>query len=292
MKLVKTLKVQNELGEGVQWHHASNSLWWTDIQKSILYQYSFNTEQITKHEMPERVACFAFTKESNKLVVAFASGIAFYFLSTKKITWLKTVYPVESGKRLNDGRVDRAGNFWVGGLVEDEHQITDKASLYCFDKQQTLTTVLTNIDISNSLCFSLNGETLYHTDTPSQQIKQYQLDQTTNTLTASDIFAQTENQCFPDGACIDANGYLWNAQWGGSQVVRYDRQGNVDKKVPLPVPQPSCVAIGGPEMNLLFITTARQDLNAHQLAKFPQSGDLFIYQLDEALGVAENIYFG
>jgi L-arabinonolactonase len=61
----------------------------------------------------------------------------------------------------------------------------------------------------------------------------------------------------PDGSCIDADGHLWNAQWGARRVVCYRPDGTVERVIESPALQPSCIAIGGPGMNVLFVTSAR-----------------------------------
>lgn len=82
---------------------------------------------------------------------------------------------------------------------------------------------------------------------------------------------------FPDGSEVDAVGYIWNAQWGGGQVVRYRPNGQVYLTLTLPVTNPTSIAIGGPNMD--WLTIAKHSLSAEQLSNESQAGDVFIYQL-------------
>ena len=84
--------------------------------------------------------------------------------------------------------------------------------------------------------------------------------------------------CYPDGSTVDAQGYVWNAQWGGSQIVRYSPDGTTDLVLPLPVSQPTCVAFGGANLDILFITSARQSLSDPALKNQPLAGSCFIYE--------------
>ena len=77
---------------------------------------------------------------------------------------------------------------------------------------------------------------------------------------------------------MDAEGYLWNAEWGGSRLVRYNQNGEEDTVLATPVSQPTCMAFGGDDMNLLFVTSARIGLSDDALAAQPEAGNLFIYR--------------
>jgi sugar lactone lactonase YvrE len=85
----------------------------------------------------------------------------------------------------------------------------------------------------------------------------------------------------PDGAVVDSEGCLWLALWGAGQVVRLDQEGQIIGRVELPVSQPSCPAFAGPELKMLYITTAQEGFNATQLAQEPTAGSL--YALDTGI---------
>lgn len=285
--LINTLRVDNELGEGVVWHNQRQTLWWTDILSAQLFEFHPETNQIIIHTMPERVGSFGFTSDVNTLIVAFASGVAYFHLKKQSIQWITRPEANNQGNRFNDGRVDRLGNFWAGSLVENESSSTDSAALYRISPSGECQKIIDSLSISNALCFDLDGKHFYHTDTPLRQIQQYLYNEHTGKAELVKQFVQTEAGCFPDGACIDSENHLWNAQWGGHNVVRYNQQGQIDFAVEVPVPQPSCVAIGGPNMNWLFVTSAKQGMSDQALSKYPLSGSLFIYQLNKRIGIEE-----
>jgi L-arabinonolactonase len=79
----------------------------------------------------------------------------------------------------------------------------------------------------------------------------------------------------PDGSCIDAEGFIWNAQWNGHRVVRFAPDGRIDRIVPVPVLNPTCVAFGGEDLETLYITTARYLMTPEQIATEPHSGAVF-----------------
>jgi sugar lactone lactonase YvrE len=94
----------------------------------------------------------------------------------------------------------------------------------------------------------------------------------------------------PDGACVDAEGFVWNAQWGGNRVVRYAPDGSKNFVLDMPVSQATCVAFGGNNLNLLAVTSARIGLSDEAMAQQPQAGNLFIFQTD-VTGLPE-VWFG
>ena len=95
------------------------------------------------------------------------------------------------------------------------------------------------------------------------------------------IFASTlEAGCYPDGSTVDADGYLWNAQWAGSRVVRYAPDGHIDRVVSMPVSRPTSCAFGGDDLQTLYITTARVGLSDAALDRQPMAGSLFALDVD------------
>jgi len=284
-ELITTIEVGNQLGEGVQWHIQSQLLWWTDIQNACLFSYCLSSKNLCKYDMPERVGCFGFIEDSEQLIIAFESGIALFDIKTDGLQWLSRPELSIKGNRFNDGRIDRQGRFLAGTMNERESAPT--AKLYCYGSHNQCTELLSNITVSNGLCWSPDGNTMYHADSPKREIHQYDFDIKTAQLSNKKLFAITE-EGFPDGSCIDSEGYLWNAQWAGSKVVRYQPNGEIDYILKTDVSQPSCVAIGGPNMDLLFVTSAKQGLNKTQLKQDDKAGHVFVYQLHSIKGLAEN----
>lgn len=277
-ELIDEVPCANVLGEGVQWNHRDQSVWWTDIKSSQLYRYHLNSKSLKTWPMPEFLGCFAFVENDDCLVLALASGFAWFSPETGDIAWIAKPEAHLTGNRLNDGRVDRQGRFWVGSIVEQKSTPEQCASLFCLDHQQQVSTHLDGLRISNSLCWSLDSRRLYHADSPSHQIRVYDFDATSGKLGSGRVFAQTSEAVEPDGSCVDGENHLWNAEWGGQRLVRYSPDGREVAVLPMPVSQPTCMAFGGEEMNLLFVTSARIGLSDEALAEQPRAGNLFIYR--------------
>ena len=279
MNLVREIPVQNELGEGVIWDARRQTVWWTDIQRCQLYRYHVDSDRLESWSTPERLACFATVAGSEDLIAGFESGFARFDPETGQCDWIERVESDNATTRLNDGRADRQGRFWAGSMVEAEG--AERAgSLYRLDSDLACVATLGGLTISNGLCWSPDSSLLYHADTPTGRIDCYDFDASEGELGARRTFVETDNGCWPDGSTVDAEGCVWNAQWGGSRVVRYTSSGEVERVVPIPVTQPSCVAFGGSDLNLLFVTSARQDLSAAELRRQPRAGNLFVFETD------------
>jgi len=278
--LIRTVEAGNTLGEGVLWNLHTQSAWWTDIEGKRLYEYSPGREKLQSWNTPYRVASFGFVDGEDRLVVAFDRGIALYSVHTGRIDWLVEPGALPQGIRFNDGKVDPQGRFWVGTMVEDRSVPSGSGALYCYTAAIGLVEHVSNVTISNGLCWNPDSTVMYHADSPGRSIRAYRFDANTGRLMESRLFAQTERHAFPDGSTVDADGGVWNAQWAAGQVVRYTAEGSPDLVVPVPARQPSCVAFGGPGLNFLFVTSARLGLTADELAADPGAGDLFIYRTD------------
>lgn len=281
IQLLHTIDVGNTLGECILWNDLQQTVWWTDIHHATLYRFSPQTSDLTEFALPERLCSFGFVVADERLVCAFASGLALYHPESGELTWLARPEARYRGTRFNDGRVDRHGCFWAGTMVEgdgrDERGKPVQGSLYRLAGRECKR-MLGDISIPNSICWSLDGSTLYFADSPSQAISTFDTDGRSGELRNKRTFAQCSGTSAPDGSVVDAEGYLWNAQWGGSKIVRYSPAGEICSEIHLPVTQPTCVCFGGNDMNLLFVTTARENLDASQLASQPRAGDVFVYK--------------
>ncbi len=246
---------KHALGECVLWCERTERVLWTNILGSTLWAHHPASGKTESWAMPERLACFALTGDDDRLLVGLASQLAFYQFSTGVIT---PIVEVEAGltTRLNDGRCDRQGRFVFGTFNEVEPR--DKiGSFYRLSHDLKLERLpLPNVAIANSICFSPDGATMYFCDSPDKTIRCCDYDAASGAVSNVRVFAYTAGEGEPDGSCIDADGHLWNAQWGGSKLVRYAPDGTVERTVATPASQPSCVALGGIDFGVLFATSA------------------------------------
>ena len=295
-KLLFSINSQCILAECALWNEFEQVIYWVDIIGAKIQRYCPRTHGVETFDMPYRIGCFSFTPIKNEIIAAFDVGIARYNLVTEQLEWLAQPEKNIKTNRFNDGRTDRQGRFWAGTMNESVAADDDSnlnnivlGNLYCINANKQCDAKVVNVSISNGLCWSKDGKTLYHADSPKRTISAYDFDTRTAQLSNKRVFATTQGHRFPDGSIVDSEDYLWSAHWGASQVVRYNPKGKIDLVVDMPVSQPSSVAIGGPQMDWLIVTTAKHSLAPERLMIEPQSGNIFIYQLHGIEGVVEPV---
>lgn len=282
------LQVGNVLGECVLWDSRHNELWWTDIQASRLHCCDWTTGALQALEAPERIGSFGLVAGSESLIAAFASGIALYEPRQRQVRWLTRPVAGDPGVRFNDGRVDRRGRFWSGTMVED-NQLGARGCLYSVEGTGEARCHLRDVRIANGLCFSPDGSRLYFADSPTRVISAYDLIEPEGVLGSRRTLAQTPEGSSPDGATVDVDGCIWTALWGAGCVVRYTPDGRLDRTLPVPASQPSCVCFAGPELDILCVTSARVGLDDSRLHDEPHAGDVFLYRVGTQ-GLPESEY--
>ena len=239
---------QDQLGECPIWDERMHALWWVDIHGSALKRY--DGTHVTVMPMPEQPGSIAL-RRAGGLLVAMQSGV--FVLGTREPKLLVRPAEHEAGLRFNDGRCDRAGRFWVGTLQDPDHP--PRGVLYCIEADGRARAMKSAIRVPNSIAWSPDGRTMYFADSPRHKIWAYDYDAGTGGTSNERIFA-TPHPGFPDGSCVDADGCLWNAEWGASRVVRYTPAGRIDRVIAVPAKNPTCCAFGGTRLDTLYITSA------------------------------------
>ncbi|MFD1251996.1 L-arabinolactonase [Devosia equisanguinis] len=271
---------KSSLGEGPFWHQARQQLFWFDINNQQLFAANAAGVVQGQWRFDEIVAAAAII-DSDTLALATETGLKRFDLNTNETAHLVDIEADVPANRTNDSRVHPSGAFWIGTMVKDEGP--KNGAVYHY-RAGELTRLIANAAIPNATCFSPDGTIAYWTDTPSQKILKCQTDPATG-MPVGDwtLFADvSEHRGYPDGAVIDSQGYLWNARWGGSCVIRYAPDGTIDRIVEVPVSQVTCPAFGGPDLKTLYITTASKTLSPEQLAAEKVAGGVFAIDVDVA----------
>jgi sugar lactone lactonase YvrE len=283
------LPQEASLGEALQWQ--AGRWWWTDIEAARLHAWSPGA-QPDRWDMPDRVGCFAHAR-SGRVLIGMAKRLALVSLASgvDHIVELAPVDAAEPRTRVNDGRTDRSGRFVFGTMNEaaDKRPI---GSFYQYSVEGGLRRLsLPTVSIANSICFSVDGRTMYFCDTLTQCIWQCDYDSDTAQVSRLRRFADMgQSHAWPDGSVIDADGCLWNAQWGAGRVRRYAPDGQVIADFALDAAHAACPAFGGDAMDWLMVSTARTELSRERLLQQPLSGSLFGMRMPRGLGVPDALF--
>lgn len=274
------------LGEGAVWSVRDGVLWWVDILAPALHCFDPATGDDRAWPMPEPIGCVALGGDGRTLV-ALASGLSWFEPATGYLELGARIEADIVTSRLNDGRCDHQGRLWVGSMDSRPGPL---GSLYRCNPGAKAHRMLGDITVPNALAFSPDGQTMYFSDTPTRRIRAFDLDPATGDLSNGRVFA-TVIRGAPDGATVDAEGGLWVACWDDACLQRYRPDGALDAEIAMPVPRPTCLAFGGPDLGTLYATSARTGLDPAALARAPLSGGVFALRPGVA-GRAEPMFGG
>lgn len=275
-KIECVLAAGDALGEGPLWSAREGALYRVDIVGRRVHRFCPSEGAQTSWSLPARPTALA-ERAAGGLLVAFDCGLAHFDPATGAFTPQIAVEPDRPGNRCNDGRCGPRGRFFIGTMDDGEKAST--GGLHRYDPDGALTRLLDGVGIANTLAWSPDGGTFYFGDSLAAEIRAHAFDLDDGVLGPGRLFASTAAEgCAPDGSAMDADGCLWNAQWGGARVVRYRPDGRVDRVVRLPVAHPTSCAFGGPRLDVLFVTSAAVGLKAGQRARQPLAGGVFAFE--------------
>ncbi|WP_307868397.1 SMP-30/gluconolactonase/LRE family protein [Umezawaea beigongshangensis] len=265
------VKTEAVLGEGPTWDAGTSTLLWVDVLASQVHRYAPRSGADAVLDVPQHVGA-AKPREQGGLVLNLRDGVALVDRDGTR-TWL--VYWARDGVRGNDAAVDPAGRLWAGTMRYDEAR--GGGWLARVEPDGAAKVVLGDVTISNGTGWSPGGELMYYVDTPEQRIDVFDYDTATGEATGRRaLCAVADTPGKPDGLCVDAEGCVWVALWGGSAVRRYTPDGRLDREIALPVEQPTACCFGGDDFTDLYVTTARTGLSERSLAENPLSGSVLV----------------
>lgn len=280
---------ETELGESPLWIAEEQALYWIDVLGSSLKRLNLPHRTVDTWPLPKIVGAIA-RRARGGFLVSFRTGFAFLERPGAPLDWLEVSgLQLERG-RFNDGKCDRLGRFWVGTL---DRKLTDPVGeLYRIDAGLACRTMDTGFTLSNGLGWSPDNRTMYFTDSRAKLIYAYDFELESGSLSNRRVFVDYGNSDGrPDGLTVDADGHLWVAAIGGWRVDRFSPDGRLDRSVRLPVSQPTSCTFGGPDLETLYVTTARMNLDAVALAEEPLAGSVFALEVG-VRGLAEPAFAG
>lgn len=268
------------LGETPLWCEETHSVLWLDIEQARLQRFHPASGRHDVFQFDERyVGSLALLRQPGRVLLGLDRALFLFDLGTGQRERLCEVEPADADTRLNDGRCDSRGRFWVGTMDNQLHR--GIGSFYRVDPDGSVHRQFGDVIVANTVALSPSEDTLYFSDTRRYVTWRFGLDVQKGTLGGRQVFADhTASRDRPDGACTDSEGFVWNAVFGGGRVVRLACDGRVDRVLQLPVSNPTCVCLGGPDLRTLYISTARRFLTQRQLREEPWAGSLLAIEVD------------
>lgn len=280
---------ETTLGEAPVWCATEKVIYWVDIDGKTILRIDPRSGE--RQVFPQNYEYGCIVKRADGGFIAGTNAGLVYLDADLKVPEVFAVpEPELPNNRFNDGKCDRRGRFWVGST--DVNETDPSGALYHVNGSGDVTRMLSDLTVANGLGWSPDDKTMYFTDSGHGQIYAFDFDVDTGGLDNRRTFARVNPaDGVPDGLCVDAEGFVWSAHWGGGRLTRYDPDGRIERVISMPTPQVTSVAFGGDNLDQMFVTTARLGLTAAQLQESPLSGGLFMVDAGVA-GLPEVPYRG
>lgn len=277
MRVEVALEARNGVGEGPFWDEAAQALWWVDITGKAVLRWVPATGAQRRWAMPDFPSAVVLRRGGGALI-AMRDGLSFLDPATGTLTPFCRPEADRPDNRSNEAKCDQQGDFWLGTMQNNLHadgsareMTAHTGALYRVRADGSFTREVDGVGLANTLAWTADGRTLLFADTLTGVISAFQVE-TDGRLGARRVFSDEVLPGYCDGSAIDSAGYLWNARFAGSCLIRFAPDGQVDRRLELPVTNPTCCCFGGPDLRTLYVTSARHGLSDEQLASNPHEG--------------------
>ncbi|MEL6641981.1 MAG: SMP-30/gluconolactonase/LRE family protein [Pseudomonadota bacterium] len=243
---------QCALGEGPLWHPEREQFFWFDILGKRLLSAA------QSWQFEEYVSAAGWVDRDTLLIASETKLFTYNLVSGAK----DRIAPLENDNsvtRSNDGRADPYGGFWIGTMGKAAE--THAGAIYRYYRGE-LREIYAEVTIPNAICFDPSGKFAYYTDTPTGKLMRTGLDASGWPDGSFNVAIDLSDEDFGiDGAVVDVDGNIWNAQWGAGRVAQYAPDGTFLQAIPFPAKQTSCPAFGGTNLTTLYCTSATQGMD-------------------------------
>lgn len=297
MEIRTVVACENMLGEGPIWDETEQRLYWVDGLAAQIWSCTADGGDVRQWQLPAAIGSMAL-RAGGGAVVALETGLHLFDFASGALALVAHPEDGQGGVRLNDGKVDSRGRFVVGSL--DMERVFDpparevgRGALYRLDADLSLHRLETGISISNGPCWSPDHRTFYFTDSTADTIYAYDWDEAAGVPANRRTFATLARRETPDGGTVDAEAHVWTvtngAFTGVGELRRFAPDGTVERTIVLPVPKPTSLTFGGPDLDIIFVTTMKM---ATPVPDTPQDGHLLAVYGAGVRGLAERRFAG
>ena len=268
------IESNSPLGEGPIWDPKRQVLWWVDILEGLIHCHNPADGANQSWSVGQMVGTIV-TAQDGRLVIATEKGFHWFDPETGNIELITDPEPDRPQNRFNDGKCDPSGRLWAGTMPISEEG--NAGTLYCLHPDGKAEAKDDGYAIPNGIVWNDEASVMYHIDSPTRRVDAWDFDNPTGTINnRRTVYHVTQEGAFPDGMAMDVEGKIWLALWGGWVVIRFDPiSGKELARIPIPVSRTSACAFGGPNLNTLFITTAKKDITPEDLEQEPMAGCVF-----------------
>lgn len=278
------------LGEGPIWSPRDDCLYWVDILTPSVHTFS-PTEGKNESVKLGTMVSVALPRASGGLLLATPTGLKSFDPVNNQLTMFCHPEAGRPANRYNDGKCDRRGRLWIGSI--DMATAANRGSLFRVDSDASWKKMDTGFTVANGMAWSPDDKSMYFVDSTRRTVYVYDFDIRSGELANRRALITLEpSDGVPDGITVDDKGCIWVAVWDAWRVSQYSPEGREMLRIRMPVPRPTSVCFGGPNLDVLYVTSASVRLTAELLEKAPQSGGLFAMQIPGVRGLPETPFLG
>lgn len=250
MKIAELCDHRCRLGEGPLWAPQEQALFWVDSLGPTLLRHDFASARTRSWQLPGKTVGSLALRADGGLLLAMDQGI--YAFDPARAALEPIVQPLagDDDLRLNDGKVDPFGYF-VTGAMNIDFRAGRNCAMYRLSPDFELERILDGFTCFNGPCFSADGGQLYVTGRDESAIDVFDYARARLPCNGR-VF---HGDCNPDGATVDAEGFVWSAQWDDACIIRIAPDGSLDRRIEFPGQVVSSVMFGGPRLDLIYVTT-------------------------------------
>ena len=185
LKIECVVDCQNYLGEGPVWDSEADTLYWVDgtgrrKNKPTIWRYDTRSGEVKNWDIQRDIGAMAL-RGNGGAVLALDDGFYFFDFEKTRLELIQKVDESEPRTRLNDGKCDRKGRFFAGGM--DDKEELPICGLWRLDPDLSVTLAYRGIICSNGPCWSPDNKKFYLADTFQQEYWAWDYDIETGTLT-------------------------------------------------------------------------------------------------------------
>lgn len=267
------------LGESPVWDAEHECIYWVDGVGRKIHRHDTRSNVFDSWDLPSMVGSIGLA-QGRRLIAGLQDGIYEFDTETGDLRALFQFASPDERVRFNDGKIDRQGRFVCGSMgIHAE----PRGELYRISPDGRAEVLANGIRISNALCFSPDGRTMYFADSMDRSVRAYRYDSADGALQEPRIHVDTKPYgSGPDGATIDSEGFIWIALVQIGKIGRFDPDGQLERLIEAPIDMPSCLNFGGPDLDVLYLTSIRDSGTGRAVSRHPAGGHMFAI---EGLGV-------
>jgi gluconolactonase len=158
----------------------------------------------------------------------------------------------------NDLYTDSAGRVYAGTIRTSPFGETQgprvSGELWRIDAEGKATMLYDDVSLSNGIGFSPDSATLYHSDTAREHVIAHDVGPD-GACAGRRVFAALGG-FGPDGLAVDADGFVWVADYRRGCVSRFDPEGRLERELEVPANAVTSLCFAGADLRDLYVVTA------------------------------------